>query len=185
MGAPYTTGDSFTNFGIEKTQAMDNYASFAKFMEQAFEWDIMSYTFYPYYWGNRENWLEMFQSENDDKIFRSFLQSGMARVMVTVRPGFENAVMHFMEFGQIWNGGQVPIIGDPLYLSIVDELKEQEYVVEETWETTIPTSLTVLQKEGVGLDVEGLPCGGGCETGIPNPLVPNKNRLIPEQPINP
>ncbi|MBL7879023.1 MAG: hypothetical protein JNN23_04065, partial [Chryseobacterium gambrini] len=30
----------------------------AKFMEQAFEWEIMDYTFYPYYWANRKSWQE-------------------------------------------------------------------------------------------------------------------------------
>jgi hypothetical protein len=29
---------------------MDDYSSFVKFKEQAFEWELMNYTFYPYYW---------------------------------------------------------------------------------------------------------------------------------------
>ena len=33
-------------------------------MEQAFEWEIMDYTFYPYYWANREKWQEMQLSES-------------------------------------------------------------------------------------------------------------------------
>ena len=45
---------------------------------------------------------------------RSFLQVGMARVIVTVKPGFEDAVQLFIETGLIWNGGEVPVIGDPL-----------------------------------------------------------------------
>ncbi|WP_294299323.1 hypothetical protein [uncultured Chryseobacterium sp.] len=54
------------------------------------------------------------------------MQSGMARVIVTVRPGFEEAVRHFMATGQIWNGGEVPVIDDPLFLSIVDEMRKTE-----------------------------------------------------------
>ena len=48
----------------------------------------------------------------------------MARVGATVRPGFEDAVQFYMSTGKIWSGGEVPVIGDPLYLSIVDEMRE-------------------------------------------------------------
>jgi len=29
-----------------------------------------------------------------------------------------------MTTGRIWNGGEVPVIGDPMYMSIVDELRQ-------------------------------------------------------------
>ena len=86
------------------------------------------------------------------------MQAGMARVVVTVKPGFEDAVMHYMTTGQIWNGGLTPILGDPMYRSVVDELKEQEYIVEETWKSIVPTKLIALQRSGVSVDEEGLPC---------------------------
>lgn len=181
LGQGYYTGNNFINFSILQTQQMDNYASLVKFMEQAFEWDIMSYSLYPYYWGKRADWKQLFQSDDDDATFRSFMQAGMARVVVTVKPGFEDAVMYFMTTNKIWNGGQVPVIGDELYLSIVDELKEQEYTIEETWETVLPTSLVGLQKSGVAVDEEGLPCGNGCEEAT-NPLIPNDSELGVEQP---
>ena len=87
-----------------------------------------------------------------------------------------------MTTNKIWNGGQVPVIGDELYLSIVDELKEQEYTIEETWETVLPTSLVGLQKSGVAVDEEGLPCGNGCDEAT-NHLIPNDSELGVEQPV--
>ena len=165
MGLPmYDENANFTNYQVILNQDMDNYTSFVKFMEQAFDWNIMSYNFYPFYWGNDKDWDDLYQYDSNDPLFRSFMQAGMARVVVTVKPGFEEAVMHYMKFGQIWNGGQMPVIGNPLYLSIVDELKEQEYEVEETWETVVPTNLVALQSSGVALDEHGLPCGDDCET---------------------
>jgi hypothetical protein len=151
------------HFYIDQSQEMDSYASFVKFMEQAFEWDIMSYNFYPFYWGDRADWAQLYQYECNDPLFRSFMQAGMARVVVTVKPGFENAVLHYMTTGQIWNGGEVPVLGNPLYLSIVDEIREQEYKVEETWETVVPTSLIGLQRTGVSIDADGLPCDDDCK----------------------
>ncbi len=179
----YTGGDSFKDFAITRDNQMDAYASKAKFMEQAFEWNIMSYTFYPYYWGFKNDWKQLFQSENDDPLFRNFLKAGMARVIVSVTPGFEDAVTHYMNTGDVWNGS-VPVIGDPLYKSIVDELKEQEYVVEETWETTLPTSLIGLQEKGVSITTVGLPCGDGCDTGD-SPFKQNDNELKPPMEVKP
>jgi len=178
FGKKMYTGDSIMNHQVTANQAMDDYGSFAKFMEQAFEWNLMSYNFYPYYWGYDGDWTELYQHETNDPIFRSFMQAGMARVVVTVKPGFEEAVMHYMTTGQIWNGGQTPILGDPLYLSIVDELKEQEYTVEETWKTVVPTHLIALQKSGVALDVEGLPCECPAIDELNKKFIPNANTLI-------
>ena len=178
MGQGFYTGTTLGNYALQQTQAMDNYASHAKFMEQAFEWNLLSYNFYPFYWGKRTDWPSLYQFECNDPLFRSFMQAGMARVVVTVKPGFENAVMHYMATGQIWNGGQVPVLDNPLYLSIVDELKEQEYVVEETWETVVPTSLVALQSSGVAINAEGLPCGTDCIDHAAGSLINNGNTIM-------
>ena len=162
----YSSGEeTFLNTDIKVDAKLDQYAAFVKFMEQAFEWDIMSYYFYPYYWGNREKWASMYQFDDNDPTFRAFMQSGMARVIVTVRPGFEEAVRHFLATGQIWNGGEVPVIDDPLFLSIVDEMRSALGKKQgEPWREKIPTSLTILQADSIGLRVEkALPCN--CEPG--------------------
>lgn len=144
--------------------ALETYAAKVKFFEQAFEWGLMSYNFYPFYWADKNNWATLYNTtETDDPIFRAFLQSGMARVIVTARPGFEEAVNWYMATGQIWNGGQVPTMDDPLFISIVEELRQPEGEVEETWETRVPTSLTVIQAGSIGLNVEGLPCDDDCK----------------------
>jgi hypothetical protein len=147
------------NMPILQRGGLENYASQVKFFEQAFEWDIMSYLFYPYYWGKECDWKELYRKDDADPIFLSFLKSGMARVVVPVRPNYEEAVLHYMETGEIWNGGEVPTVNDPLHLSVVDELEQGVGVVEgEPWETRLPTTLTILQARSNALNVEGLPC---------------------------
>lgn len=149
-----TVNPTFGNYEIEVNSSLNDYTAFAKFMEQAFEWDIMSYNFYPYYWGNRDHWAALYQYECNDPLFKSFMQAGMARVIVTVRPGFEDAVRFYMQTGQIWNGGEVPVIEDATYLSIVDELREPSGKPEgKAWWTRIPTALTILQAQTIGLVV--------------------------------
>lgn len=149
-----TQGSTFNDYETRLSSTLDKYTAFIKFMEQAFEWDNISYNLYPYYWGNNQNWLNLYQAENTDPLFRSFLQSGMARVIVTVRPGFENAVQFYLATGKIWNGGEVPVIGDELYLSIVDEMKEPIGLKQgKAWLTRLPTTLNILQAESIGLKV--------------------------------
>ncbi|UPQ78113.1 hypothetical protein M0M57_10810 [Flavobacterium azooxidireducens] len=152
---------SYTSSGL------GGYADRVKFFEQAFEWDIMSYYFYPFYWAKKSEWVDMYLIENDDPLFRSFLQSGMARVIVTVRPGFEEAVNWYMATGEIWNGGQVPSIDDPMFLSIVDELRKPAGEVEEVWQSRVPTSLTIIQAGAAGLNVvNALPCDEECSDNL-------------------
>ncbi|SFT55176.1 hypothetical protein SAMN05421857_1535 [Chryseobacterium formosense] len=155
LGQSYTDGDQMSNFQVILGENLEQYAALAKFMEQAFEWEIMDYTFYPYYWGDRKKWQEMYLSQSTDPLFRNFLQAGMARVIVTVKPGFEDAVQFFMTTGRIWNGGEVPVIGDPMYMSIVDEMRQPAGEPQgKFWISRIPTTLTILQAESVGLKVD-------------------------------
>jgi hypothetical protein len=102
LGQPFTDGDKMDNFKVYLNNSLDQYTALAKFMEQAFEWSIMNYTFYPYYWADRTQWQTMYLTESIDPLFRSFLQVGMARVIVTVKPGFEDAVQYFLTTGQVW-----------------------------------------------------------------------------------
>jgi len=158
------SGTKFTDTEVNMTPTLSGYAGFAKFMEQAFEWEIMSYNFYPYYWGPKDSWLSKHQfDDSSDPVFRSFIQAGMARVIVTVRPGFEEAVQYYLTTGTPWMGGAVPSIGDPLYMSIVQEIRQPAGELQgKAWLTRVPTSLTILQADSIGLRVErALPCN--CE----------------------
>lgn len=165
MGKRHISGDTISDLQVNNTQEMDTYAATAKFFEQAFEWELISYHLYPFYWAGKNNWSELYNYDNEDSIFRDFMRAGLARVVVTVRPGFEEAVMYYMATGQIWNGGQVPVIADDLYLSIIDEIKDPEYTITETWTTRLPSTLTLVQQGTVALDATGLP--NWCNTGTP------------------
>lgn len=152
--AGLTTGSTFTDYETDLSSTLDKYTAFLKFMEQAFEWENLSYYLYPYYWANKTEWTNLYQAEDVDPLFRAFLQSGMARVVATVRPGFEDAVQFYMATGKIWNGGEIPVIGDSLYLSIVDEMKQPKGIKQgKAWITRLPTPLNILQAESIGLKV--------------------------------
>jgi hypothetical protein len=125
--------------------------AYIRFFEEAFEWQEMMYLFYPYYWAHKSSWQKRVLFSDDDPQFEAFLKAGAARVVVSVRPGFEKAVAHFMETGQIWDGGDPPTITDPAYLSIIDEIKDQqgasqgELAQGDPWDVPVPTSLIKLR----------------------------------------
>jgi hypothetical protein len=124
-----------------------------RFFEQAFEWEQMQYRFYPYFWGRRDLWLDKLLNQDPDWLFRDFLRAGGARIVISVRPGFEDAVAHYFLTGEVWSGGDLPEITDPDYLPILQEIRESQgwtnaVAVPGTWEFTVPTTLVYLKDDG-------------------------------------
>ncbi|WP_460220383.1 hypothetical protein [Psychroserpens sp. MEBiC05023] len=171
----YLTG---SNPRVKRDQGFQDHAAAVKFFEQAFDWDIMAYVFYPYFYGKEANWKDLFQAQDAaDPLFQAFLQSGMARTVVPVRPGFEDAVNWYMETGEIWNGqGLVIDQDDDLYVSVAEEMQTIEGVVEGTWETRLPTALTILQAESAALLESGLPCF--CEEHTDDNTIMSSSELL-------
>ena len=66
----------------------------------------------------------------------------------------------YMQTGRIWNGGEVPVINDKLFLALIDELREPTGQKEgKAWATRLPTTMTILQANSIGLEVKkALPC---------------------------
>ena len=125
-----------------------------RFFEQAFEWDKMGYVFYPYLLGRSSQWVDrLFLKVENDPLFENFLRAGYARVVVPVRPGFEDSINFYLLTGKPWLGGDLPKIGDQTYLPISEEMKEQsgapgdEIPVGDPWEFRIPTRLLKLRKD--------------------------------------
>jgi len=150
--------NSIRTLKVNMNHVLNEYTAFARFLEQAFDWNMMSYSYYPFYWAKDTEWKLMYNLYDGDPDFKKFLQAGMARVIVSVKPGFEKAVMQYMLTGKIWEGGEIPTYGSSLFLSIAAEINENpEYKIEKTWETILPTNLIALQSSGVAINQEGLP----------------------------
>lgn len=146
---------------IQQNAALEDYIEYVKFFETAFQWEILSYTFYPYYYNHKCAWYELMQTKSDDSIFEAFLQSGMAKVLVPVRPQYEKAVLWFLQTGDIYTDGDiVSETEDDRNLSLAYEMQSQkEETVEGTWETRVPSTLTIIQAHSTYLEDEtGLPC---------------------------
>ncbi len=124
---------------------------YVRFFEQAFEWEHLVYFFYPYFWGWKAGWKRRLLLDEVDPVFGDFLRAGAARVVFPVRPGFEAAVVHYLETGEIWNGGPAPDVTGSLYVPIVSEIQESagapgnEVPVGDPWLVRLPTTLVRLR----------------------------------------
>ncbi len=126
-------------------------SKFVKFFEQSIEWHNMTYLFYPYFWSPKQRWSISKQLSDTDSKFTDFLQAGYARVVVPVHPKFTEAILHYLNTGEIWEGEELPAIDDELYLSIIEEIQEAEDNNDgipqgDPWETRIPTNMVMLSK---------------------------------------
>jgi hypothetical protein len=114
-----------TELGIPPKDLRDNNKKI-KFVHQAIEWENMLYILYPYFWSTGtdpdpaklDEYLEFKRYlDHPDPTHRAFLKSGAARVVLTIRPGFENAFLRFLK--------DTALEGDPEhpYLEIAEEFK--------------------------------------------------------------
>jgi hypothetical protein len=109
-------------------------------------------------------WQELLLTQDADPQFEAFLKAGAARVVVPVRPGFEAALAHYHETGDVWMGEEIPDMYGDHYLSIIEEIKAanrapgQEVCVDQ-WEVTLPTTLVLLKEDATLPSWPATSCG--------------------------
>lgn len=138
---------------------------YAQFWETAIDWDNIDYQFLPYYWARQSTWGRLL-TENADPVHAEFIRAGAARIRISVTPGFEAAILHFLETGGIWSGGELPEVTTGSYLAFLDEIAERRGDEEtpatdqplgggpptevpwgEPWEVRLPTTLIRLRPD--------------------------------------
>jgi hypothetical protein len=92
-----------------------------KFLHHAIEWENMLYLLYPYFWSNPAdgNWDFKKYLDHPDLMHRVFLKAGSARVVLTIRPGYEKDFVSFLETGKF---DALP--DDHPYMKITTEMQE-------------------------------------------------------------
>jgi hypothetical protein len=112
----YDTGLSVTqnNWGM-----ILKYQEMIKFINEAIEWENVLYFVYPYFWDIPFSWSFIRSLRHPDAAREAFLRAGSARVILTVRRGWEEAWVTFVETGGL---GDTLLPGHP-YLSIAREVQ--------------------------------------------------------------
>lgn len=117
---------SFPEIALADARAEGRYVAF---VEQAFEWENMTYVLYPYFWGRKAEWTVTSQLDDVDDRFAKFLKAGFARVQVPVRPGSEALVSFTFDpnnwSGQVWTQADPPGFEREGTMTIEDEMRSQ------------------------------------------------------------
>lgn len=126
---------------------------YVRFLQQAFEWEQMTWRYYPYFWGRKGYWLDKLLLDDNDPQFRDFLRAGSARVLLSVRPGFEGAVAHFMETGTVPTVEELGQMASKLYLPFLAEETGSDVAIESAipygkpWTLRAPTALVKVRSD--------------------------------------
>lgn len=129
-----------------------DWGAMVAFFERAFEWENIMYTYYPYFWGHPARWGELILIQDIDPQFEAFLKAGAARVVIPARPGFEAALAHYQETGDIWMGEEIPDMFSDYYVSIIAEIKARNFapgdeICVAEWDVSLPTTLVMLKDD--------------------------------------
>jgi hypothetical protein len=90
-----------------------------KFLHNAIEWENVLFFVYPYFWDHAYNWPFKQFLVHPDPVHREFLRSGCARVVLTIRPGFETAFATLLNTG---DATQPPDEKSP-YVTLAEETR--------------------------------------------------------------
>jgi hypothetical protein len=77
------------------------FGEWVKFMHQAVEWENILYFLYPYFWGSETIGRDKLLFEHADPEHERFLRAGYARIVLPVRPGFEEEFTQLVENGTL------------------------------------------------------------------------------------
>jgi type II secretion system protein G len=92
------------------------FGEFIKYLHHAIEWENLLYILYPYFWDSLNADKKRFL-DHPDPLHREFLRAGCARVVLTIRPGFEDSFTTKVETGAF---GKLPT--EHPYVSIAQEI---------------------------------------------------------------
>jgi hypothetical protein len=89
--------------GVDEIAAYDAilFGEWVKFIHQAVEWENILYFLYPYFWGSEPVAREKMLFEHDDAEHERFLRAGYARIVLPVRPGYEEEFTSLVEHGTL------------------------------------------------------------------------------------
>jgi hypothetical protein len=134
-----------------------------KFFEKSFDWENITYEYFPYFYGNKERWCSITPLKDNDPVFENFLKAGFARVVVPVTPRYENILAQYMitainmyGFPYHWfslmgmSSNFIPGIEQVYFKNLFADLRAARELTEETgtvigtYVEKVPTNLVYL-----------------------------------------
>jgi hypothetical protein len=99
------------------------YQQQVNFINQAIDWDNIIYFLYSYFWDIPTSWDFIRQIQHPDSTRQAFMRAGSARVVLTVRKGWELAWTWFVETGSTTLPSPLP---SAPYLTIAQQIADYD-----------------------------------------------------------
>ncbi|HEX8625480.1 MAG TPA: hypothetical protein VF782_10415 [Allosphingosinicella sp.] len=95
------------------------------FFDSAFDWNLASFTFYDYFRNPMCKWVDSYEPDEPNFLFKAFLRAGYARMEIPVAPGMEEDIKTYLQTGGLWgrSGKRPSNPHDPGWTSVVQEIK--------------------------------------------------------------
>jgi hypothetical protein len=104
---------------IDQWSQIMGLGEFIKFLHEAIEWENVLFFVYPYFWDHPRNHALKRFLYHPDNLHQTFLRGGAARVVLTVRPGFEESFTKLIESGNL----DEDLGDDHPYMTIAEEIR--------------------------------------------------------------
>lgn len=112
--------EGLTSLSTSQWTILRQHQEMIRFVNQAIEWENVVSFLYSYFWDVPQSWPFVRDLRHPDPTRQAFLRAGSARVVLTVRKGWESRWMRFVEDGTLLAQGEHPVTGP--YLSIAQEI---------------------------------------------------------------
>jgi hypothetical protein len=121
-----TTAGNPATLSDDSWRAIMEYGEYIKFVHSAVDWDNVMVLLYPYFWDapGVHDFKQNF--DHPDPIHREFIRAGAARVVLAIRPGFEEQLVSLLEKGHL---GSLPH-GDRFQKVVEDVQKANDKYAE-------------------------------------------------------
>jgi len=77
------------------------YGDYISLVHEALDWDNMLVSLYPYFWDTNAAAEGKPFLDHPDPAHREFLRAGAAKVVLPIRPGYEQKVLSLLEYGEV------------------------------------------------------------------------------------
>ncbi|WP_367026753.1 hypothetical protein ABZN20_03490 [Methylococcus sp. ANG] len=111
---------SLSGLNLSQWTILRQHEEMVRFINQAIEWENVVSFLYSYFWDVPQSWPFIRGLRHPDATRQAFLRAGSARVVLTVRKGWEAKWMKFVQDGSI-DADIAPATTGP-YLSIAQEI---------------------------------------------------------------
>ena len=98
------TGQAYKDAALNKPgswQPAMEYGEYIKWVHQAIDWGRALVLLYPYFWDNVDHHRTKLYLDHPDGGHREFLRAGAARVILAIKPGYEDEVVSLLDKGEM------------------------------------------------------------------------------------